>query len=274
MKNLSIVFLVFILFGFTINKAKLDGIIGETFEVQINDSTQIKINQLLSKTTNLPIYYYSDLYIHACNTGECKMIDLKMFWDIYGNYFKYEVKNEVPLTKYDHKVFKSKEYIKLHLLLCDTASDFKTISFDKLTEKQADKKFKTDAKSGATIKLFSSNNNIKGAIKTSHTLWNVANGKELQQKIIKQTEKLVSKKGKAFNDEKIQWQNFNKLDLTQVAFLLKKIKNTEDSKEILEKTFEKDVSDDKNMLVSNYFFRTKISCKKANKYAKKYPFVK
>jgi len=283
MRNITLVFLGFVLFGFTIINTKQEILIGETFNIQINDSTQIELKQVIDKTTNLPIYYFSDLYVHACNTGECKMIDLKMFWDIYGNYFKYQIKKEIPLTKYNHKKFKRKDYPKLHLLLCDTASKFKNIAFSNLTEKQA--KDEMDAQSGATIKLFSSDN-IKGAVKTSHTLWHIANG-QVKQRIAQSTEKYFSKNAKLLpiihqkinTDEsfKLIWQSFEELTLTQVAYLIRYTeehkKETESIKELLKPTFETS-SLDKKLLVSNYFLRPKTSCKRAGKLAKAYPFVK
>jgi len=60
------------------------------------------------------VYYYSELRIPACNTGECKLIKITMYWDIFGNYFKYYVPKNSPLTKVGHKNFNDKEYILLH----------------------------------------------------------------------------------------------------------------------------------------------------------------
>jgi len=231
MKNLVFILVGFILFGFTISDIPDNEIIGEEFDFQINDSTKIQIKPVLDKKTALPMYYYSDLHVNACNTGECKMIDLRMYWDIYGNYFKYQLSKALPLTKYNHKEFKPKEYIKLHILLCDTASKFRDVAFDNLTEKQA--KDKVDAASGATIKLFTSDN-IKGAVKTSHTLWHIANG-GVKEKITQATQTfwssdkskalpLVRKELKTSDSINEILNSFDDLTLAQVAYIIQNIK--------------------------------------------------
>lgn len=276
MKKISIVLLAFALFGFTIINTEQGARIGEEFTIQINDSTEIEVKQVISKTTNLPIYYYSDLYVPACNTGECKTISMKMYWDIYGNYYKYQVKKTEPLTKYNHEEFKAKEYVKLHLLLCDTASEFKTITFKNLTEKQAGKKYnKTDASSGATIK-FINLDNIKGAVKTSHTLWHIANGK-VQEEILKASNNALStqKDWLLKIDNKTQditTTNFSELSFLISVYSMKETKS-EEGETYLKAIFQTDDTD-KKMLVSNYYFRKDLRCRKAKKFIKSYAFVK
>jgi len=275
MKYISITLFIFTLFGFTLLNTEREISLGEKFDIQINDSTQIEIQQVLSKTSQLPIYYFSDLYIAACNTGECKMINMKIFWDVYGNYFKYEVKKSDPLTKFNHKRFKTKEYTKLHLLLCDTASKFKNVAFNHLTEKQAGKVFKkADASSGATIKLFTSDN-IKGAVKTVHTLWHIANGK-VKERIYKASEKLLESEKNQITKTK-KTDNINTANLTTLAYLISTldgsdISKNEEYKEILEAIYNSKDKDAK-MLISNYFFRTDISNKKAKRFINNYKFL-
>ena len=198
-----------------------------------------------------------------------------MFWDIYGNYFKYKVKKSEPLTKYNHKKFKTKEYAKLHLLLCDTASKFKNIAFSHLTEKQAGKVFKkADASSGATIKLFTSDN-IRGAVKTVHVLWHIANGKVTKQ-IYKASDKLLKAKKQNLT-KAAQATAVNTANLTTLAFLISTLDGSDISKnkeynEIL-KTIYNGKNEDAKMLLSNYFFRTDISNKNAKKFIKTYTFL-
>ena len=276
MKKISFVLLVFVLFGFTIIEPQQNTILGKVFDVSINDSTKIEIKQIIDKTTNLPIYYSSNLYVPACNTGECKIIRLKMYWDIYGNYFKYQVKKTEPLTKYNHEAFKAKEYVKLHLLLCDTASEFKAITFKNLTEKQAGKKYnKTDARSGATIK-FINLDNIKGAVKTSHTLWHIANGKA-QEAILKASEETLAKQKDwllktAEKRHEITTTSLSELSFIISVYSMKKVK-PEEEEAYLKGIFQTNDTDQK-MLVSNYYFRKDLRSKKAKKFIKNYAFVK
>lgn len=269
MKKLLFLLPLTIILSFTlINTSKIETKEGEKFDIQINDSSKINIVQVINSETKLPIYYYSNLYVPACNTGECKLIELTMYWDVFGNYYKYTVPKANKLTKADHKPFKKGDYSKLHLILNDTASSLKTLKFNELTEKQAHERFKTDGNSGASIK-FSGETNIKGAIKTSHTLWHIANG-TAKNKIASATNKYFHKHkelAKLFNNNpKSSTEiikvliDFDRFNLTQTQ---KAINNIEEYKIDLKpikssiKNSFKDENINKTILVANYCLRNK-----------------
>lgn len=122
-------------------------------------------------------YYFIDISAFPCNsTKECKLTELRMYWDVKGYFLNFELKKVTPLTKLNHKKFTTKDYIKLHGILLDTSSDFKFLTLEDLTERQAEHSFyETDASSGATINSRDFEC-IHGAVKTSFQLWHFANG--------------------------------------------------------------------------------------------------
>jgi len=280
MRKIFILLPLIALLGFTlINTPKIETKDGEKFDVQINDSSKITIIQAINSETNLPVYYYSNLYVPACNTGECKIIEITMYWDIYGNYFKYTVPKASPLTKADHKPFKKSDYSKLHLILTDTSSSLKTLKFNDLTEKQADKHFKTDGKTGASIKIIGEPR-IKGAIKTSHTLWHIANG-EAHNKIARTTDKYFHKHSNMpdlfQNDPKSSTGiikvlvDFDRFNLTQTQKVISNIEQYNIDLKSIKSSIKHSLScknSDKALLFANYCLRNQHKSGKAKKIVK------
>jgi hypothetical protein len=277
MKYLSILFIA-ILFISSANITHNNIKEGVKITVKINDSTEITIIQVIELETNLPIYYYSELLIPACNTGECKLINVDLYWDIYGNYYKYTYPKSSPLTKVNHKEFKKYEYSKLHKLLNDKTSKLKDLKFTDLTEKQADKWYKTDGNTSATIK-FIDKTKIKGAVKTTHTLWHIANG-IAQTKIKEATKKYFSTnnlpslfKNDPINEGQIikVMIDFDKFNLTQTQKLINNIEENNISFSKVKSILNKKITDknlEKQILIGNYFLRNnKQNCrvKKINK---------
>jgi hypothetical protein len=249
---------------------------GKHFDAQINDSTQITIIQVLDKKTNAPVYYYSNLNVHACNTGECKLIEMTMYWDIFGHYFKYSVPKNNPLTKVNHKAFSKSDYVRLHKILNDTTSKLKKLSINNLTEKQVNKKYKVDGVTGASIKLVDKTK-IKGAIKTSFTLWHIANFGEPSKKILAATNQYfkdhnsnpstIETKPK-ISKSVLQTKNIN---LTALQILL----NTPNLK-LSKVIFDDDDADkkDKMFLINDFCLRNQHQNCKTEKWIKPVDFFK
>lgn len=143
-----------------------------------NDSLKIKLITVKDSLSNNPIFYYSDITTPVCFTGECRIVDIRIYWDLFGNYLKYEIPYNKPFTKKNHKEFKSKDYQKLHQILNNPTSKFKDLNFEDLTYKEVENSFydDIDGVSGATV-VYEDLEYITGAIKTTYTLWQIANGK-------------------------------------------------------------------------------------------------
>jgi hypothetical protein len=102
---------------------------------------------------------------------------INFYWDLLGNYTRFDFPKGAVLTRMDHKPFKLEDYEKLQTILANTHSLLKEVSMEDLvgkgTENLADS---VDAKAGATLKTVK-NEVIDGAVYTCYTLWHIAHGK-------------------------------------------------------------------------------------------------
>lgn len=146
------------------------------YAVIINDTTEYTL-QLAFDESGQPLYYFSNLFTPVCLTGECKPVYINFYWDLLGNYTRFDFPKGAVLTRMDHKPFKPEDYEKLQTILANTHSLLKDVSMEDLvgkgTENLADS---VDAKAGATLKTVK-NEVIDGAVYTCYTLWHIAHGK-------------------------------------------------------------------------------------------------
>ncbi|NBB18316.1 hypothetical protein GVN20_03015 [Runella sp. CRIBMP] len=146
------------------------------YVVTINDTTEYTL-QLALDDAGQPLYYFSNLFTPVCLTGECKPVYINFYWDLLGNYTRFDFPKGAVLTRMDHKPFKPEDYEKLQTILANTHSLLKEVSMEDLvgkgTENLADS---VDAKAGATLKTVK-NEVIDGAVYTCYTLWHIAHGK-------------------------------------------------------------------------------------------------
>lgn len=146
----------------------------------INDTTEYTL-QLALDEGGQPLYYFSNLFTPVCLTGECKPVYINFYWDLLGNYTRFDFPKGAVLTRMDHKPFKPEDYEKLQDILANTHSLLKDVSMEDLvgkgTENLADS---VDAKAGATLKTVK-NEVIDGAVYTCYTLWHIAHGKAVTE---------------------------------------------------------------------------------------------
>jgi hypothetical protein len=116
-------------------------------------------------------YFYSDIVSYPCYDSVCEIMNIRIYWDLFGDYLKYELFPPFRLTKKDHVEFTDAEYLKLHEILTDKNSYFKYIRENQLlTQTNENDANQIDAVSTATV----SNKNIKAvenAVKTCYSLW-------------------------------------------------------------------------------------------------------
>ncbi len=148
----------------------------KAYTVTINDTTEYTL-QLAFDDDGQPLYYFSNLFTPVCLTGECKPVYINFYWDLLGNYTRFDFPKGAVLTRMDHKPFNPEDYEKLQDILANTHSLLKDVSMEDLvgkgTENLADS---VDAKAGATLKTVK-NEVIDGAVYTCYTLWHIAHGK-------------------------------------------------------------------------------------------------
>lgn len=145
------------------------------FHVRENDTTEYVLQLALDKAGR-PLYYFMNIFTPVCYTGECKPVFINFYWDLLGNYIRYDLPPKEVLTKLDHKVFNGEDYQKLHDILGNATSLLADLKITDLivpgTEKLTDS---VDARTGATLKTIK-NEVISGAVYTCYTLWHIVHG--------------------------------------------------------------------------------------------------
>ncbi len=124
----------------------------------------------------LPVYYYMDINEYPCDTKECYRMDVRIYWDAWGNFLKLGFKDNAELTKINHKPFTDKDYEKLHVLLNNPESSMKYYQLHELSPEESEEEYySVDAISGATV-VDVSYESVNGAVKTCYTLWHIVYG--------------------------------------------------------------------------------------------------
>ena len=117
-------------------------------------------------------WFSSDINKSVCTDKQCRMVNIRLFWDGVGNYHHFELINKEPLTKTDHSVFTADDYEKLDWILKDSLSVFKDLKIEDLV---AEKREDVDGVSGATRKSLSEYV-VRDAVYTCFTLWHTVYG--------------------------------------------------------------------------------------------------
>jgi hypothetical protein len=128
------------------------------------------------------MYYVCILKTPVCNDTLCQMVQIKIFWDLIGDYIRYDTLPGYPLTKNDHLPFTVVDYNKLQTTLKDGNSILGRKSENELLDHNR-KRYseKIDAVTGATD-LQVKNAVVDGALYTTYTLWHLVNG-EIRQEL-------------------------------------------------------------------------------------------
>lgn len=120
-------------------------------------------------------FYEANLNMAVCDDKLCAILLLKMYWDLAGNYIRFDTLPGKPLTKFDHKRFTSTDYQKLDQILADGNSMLRILEKEDLVDKSIQVKTTTvDAITGATPETIK-NAVVEGAVYSSFTLWHYVN---------------------------------------------------------------------------------------------------
>jgi len=125
-----------------------------------------------------PARYHAYVFTPVCEDDLCKPVYVNLYWDLLGNYLRYEVPLNEPLTKLDHVEFTPEEYKRLDEMLQDTESLLKDYEIEELVESAATVQpgGNVDAVTGATAKSLQAVV-IPGALYTCYTLWHIVHGR-------------------------------------------------------------------------------------------------
>lgn len=155
------------------------------FTVVENDTLSYTLKLALDEKGR-PQYFFRNIFTPVCYTNECKPVYINFYWDLLGNYVRFDLPKNKVLTKVDHDEFKEEDYQKLQDILAQPNSIFAELKMeDLITTGTEDLTDSVDVKAGATLKTIK-NQVIDGAVYTCYTLWHIAYGKAVpeMQKII------------------------------------------------------------------------------------------
>lgn len=133
------------------------------------------------------IYWRRRLITPVCLTGECKLINVGIYWKFNGNFLGIDVYDE-HLTKSDHSIFTSLDYQKLLQILEDDWSILREYEYDELITDQIND---IDGITRATSKEIASRS-VRNAVYTTFTLYHLIHNGERPQ-IIGHTLKHLNK---------------------------------------------------------------------------------
>jgi hypothetical protein len=147
-----------------------------SFLFEISDYGQ-KTNTIIQLNEQQPFKRYeATLNLPVCDDNLCAKVELRMYWDLAGNYNGFDTLTGKPLTKFDHRPFTTADYQKLDGILRDKSSILRVLEKDELTDKSVKLKSSTvDAVTGATPATVK-DQVVEGAVYSAFTLWHFVNG--------------------------------------------------------------------------------------------------
>ncbi|HYH57362.1 MAG TPA: hypothetical protein VD772_12160, partial [Anseongella sp.] len=153
------------------------------FSILDDAGEPVKINAVRDEAGVL--YWHRRILTGVCLTGECKMVDVGLYWYCTGDFMGLEVYRE-PLTKTDHSVFSAADYEKLLSVLGDDWSILREYELSDLVEENggtaeaAESGEGVDATTGATKKEIAEAA-VEDAAYTTFTLWHLVHVGEKEQ---------------------------------------------------------------------------------------------
>ncbi len=120
--------------------------------------------------------FFLDAESVICVDHLCKIVPVRLFWDAYGNYLKYQLAPGVVLEKGDGIPFSADDYVMLAEILKDRSSPYRHLTFYEITHDKVVGEGQVDAISGATIIMLNERETVVGAMWTCFTLWHWAQG--------------------------------------------------------------------------------------------------
>ncbi len=146
-----------------------------TLSIEVDSMGLQEVNVLVD-TEERPVLYTSDILTPVCADGDCRLMEIRLYWTLLGQYAGFDHYRNAPLTKHDHDEFQSADYLKLHQLLMDNNSILKRRKIDELVDKPKQPKMEgVDAVAGATIKEVKESV-VGGALYSCYTAWHLVHG--------------------------------------------------------------------------------------------------
>src|SRR5690606_18546747 len=119
--------------------------------------------------------------------GQCYLMVIDIYWDLLGNFKKYELQEDQPLTKFDHVEFTDEDHKKMREILSNRDSFLRFYALENLIDPNEQRESDVvDGVSGATHKSIQ-NEVVSGAVYSTYVLWHIVNG-PIAQRILEHTE--------------------------------------------------------------------------------------
>lgn len=145
------------------------------FQYLTNDSVLLDVYEYYDEEGLLE-GYRAHILSPVCEEGLCYEAELDFAWDLIGNFLRFEVDPDKPLTKLDHVPFSPADYEKLDKILHTESPSFIHLRRSELVSSPVSgANGAVDAMTGATVKAVKKDM-VEGAIYTCYTLWHIANG--------------------------------------------------------------------------------------------------
>jgi len=145
------------------------------------DSMGLQPLKALVDVNGRTVLYTSDISTPVCADGDCRSMEIRLYWTLLGEYAGFDRYRNAPLTKHDHDEFLSADYLKLHQLLMDDNSILKRRKIDELVDKPKQPEMEgVDAVAGATIKEVKESV-VGGALYSCYSAWHLVHGPVKEQ---------------------------------------------------------------------------------------------
>lgn len=123
---------------------------------------------------NFPVMYSRKIATGVCIKGECRPVQLELYWDCTGRYLGFRLPAGEFLSKTEHVKFGDAEYDRLHEMLGNRQSALATYAYQDLVKARA-KNNSVDAVTSATMSALLAYI-VEGAVYTTYTLWHIVYG--------------------------------------------------------------------------------------------------
>lgn len=151
---------------------------------------------MLEMVDGKPIQFFSKIFTPVCETGECKPIFINIYWDLVGNYLRYDQPEGEILTKSDHVPFTPSDYELLDEILRGEDPRYGSIAKHSIPNPSSDSQQKQNNQSQSDVavmqKVFLTKDQmvdgvtgatldphvtkfVPGALYTTYTCWDLAN---------------------------------------------------------------------------------------------------
>lgn len=130
-----------------------------------------------------PMAYYRKIKQEACFDGQCRPLNVRIYWNITGRYLGLALPPGEFLSKTEHVPFTMTEYNRLNSLLADSLSPLRQLQSKQI--KKSSGEANLDGITGATTPSIAPYV-IKGALYTTYVLWHIVYG-DTQQEVTRLT---------------------------------------------------------------------------------------